>query len=93
MTEMKYQPALMQKLAAAVLGFMAYFTRRGKEFMDQPGEEKSRSRADEELEAVDRELEIRGYSMDIVDDLQHRLSLFINRQLEHMGAKASAAIT
>lgn len=60
--ERKYQPALLDENTVAVLGAIAYFSRRAKEFMSTPDPlHDHKTRAELELEEIRKELGERGF--------------------------------
>lgn len=60
--ERKYQPALLDENTVAVLGAIAYFSRRAKEFMSTPDPlHDHKTRAELELEEIRKELGQRGF--------------------------------
>ena len=58
--ERKYQPAILDERTIAVLGAIAYFGRRAKEFMSATAPGSDVTRGDLEIEEIKKELHTRG---------------------------------
>ena len=67
--ERKYQPSILDENKIAVLGAIAYFGRRGKEFMSVTDPAVGKTRAELELEQIEAEIKRRGVGADGIKKL------------------------